>query len=221
MNLLLNALIKYLAGLILMAVLIFVPAGSFSFMNGWLLLALLFVPMLFLGIFLYVKAPELLKKRLNAKEKQSGQKWVVALSGLLFLASFIVAGLDHRFGWTSIPKIYVGAAAVVLLLSYMLYAEVMKENAYLSRTIEVQEGQKVIDTGLYGIVRHPMYTATVMLFLCMPVVLGSLFSLMIMLFYPVLIIVRIVQEEKYLEEHLEGYYEYELKVRYRLLPHFW
>lgn len=221
MNLLVNALVKYLAGFALMAALIFVPAGTVSFMNGWLLMVLLFVPMLFLGIYLYVKAPELLKKRLNTREKQSGQKWVVGLSGLLFVASFVVAGLDHRFGWTEIPKIYVGAGAVVLLLSYMLYAEVMKENAYLSRTIEVQEGQKVIDTGLYGIVRHPMYTATVMLFLCMPVVLGSLFALMIMLFYPVLIFVRIVQEEKYLEEHLDGYYEYELKVRYRLLPHFW
>lgn len=221
MKLLINGLIKYIIGVILAAALIFVPAGTVSFMNGWLLMALLFGPMLLLGIVLFLKAPELLEKRLNAKEKQSGQMWVVALSGLMFAASFVVAGLDYRFGWTEIPKIYVYAGAVVLVLSYMLYAEVMKENAYLSRTIEVQEGQKVIDTGLYGIVRHPMYTATVMLFLCMPVVLGSLFSLMIMLFYPVLIIVRIVKEEKYLEENLDGYYEYELKVRYRLLPHFW
>ena len=221
MNLLINGLIKFLVGFALMAALIFIPAGTVSFMNGWLLMGLLFVPMLILGVFLYAKAPDLLAKRLNAKEKQSGQKWVVALSGLLFVAAFVVAGLDHRFGWTEIPTIYVWSAAVVLVLSYMLYAEVMKENTYLSRTIEVQEGQKVIDTGLYGIVRHPMYTATVMLFLCMPVILGSLFSLMIMLFYPVLIIVRILQEEKYLEGHLDGYYEYELKVRYRLLPHFW
>ena len=221
MKLLINGLIKYIIGTILAAALIFVPAGTVSFMNGWLLMALLFGPMLLLGIVLFLKAPELLEKRLNAKEKQSGQMWIVALSGLMFAASFVVAGLDYRFGWTEIPKIYVCAGAVVLVLSYMLYAEVMKENAYLSRTIEVQEGQKVIDTGLYGIVRHPMYTATVMLFLCMPVVLGSLFSLMIMLFYPILIIVRIVKEEKYLEENLDGYYEYELKVRYRLLPHFW
>jgi len=221
MKLLINGLTKYLAGAVLMAVLIFVPAGTITYMNGWLLMGLLFVPMLFLGVFLYAKAPELLEKRLNAKEKLNGQKWIVALSGLMFVAAFVAAGLDYRFGWTEIPKIYVGAGAVVLLLSYLLYAEVMKENVYLSRTIEVQEGQKVIDTGLYGIVRHPMYTASVMLFLCMPVVLGSLISLLIMLFYPILIIARIIQEEKYLEENLEGYYEYELKVRYRLLPHFW
>ena len=221
MKLLLSALTKFLLGLILVGAILFLPAGSFSFTGGWLFIALLFIPMIFLGVALFVKAPDLLEKRLGAKEKENTQKGVVALSGLLFLAGFIVAGLDFRFGWSHVPTWLVITASVVLLVSYALYAEVMRENAYLSRTIEVQEGQKVVSTGLYGIVRHPMYAVTIWLFLSIPLVLGSFFSLLCFLPYPIIMVVRILNEEKVLTEGLDGYADYRKKVKYRLMPFIW
>ena len=221
MKLLLDALIKFAAGVALLGMLLFLPAGTLYYPNAWLFLALLFLPMLVLGAVLFVKAPELLKKRLNNKEKEKTQSKVVALSGLLFVGSFVLAGLDFRFGWSGLPVWLVVIAAVVQLAAYGMYAEVMRENAYLSRTVEVQENQKVIDTGLYGIVRHPMYSATVFLYLAMPLVLGSLPAFAVMLFYPVLIAARIRNEEQVLEEGLDGYREYKEKVRFRLVPFIW
>ena len=221
MKLLLNALIKFTLGLALVLALIFLPAGSFAYINGWLFLGLLFIPMLILGAVMFIRSPALLKKRLSAKEKESAQKGVVAVSGLLFVAGFIVAGLDHRFGWSDVPLWAVVSASAVLLISYALYAEVMRENAYLSRTIEVQKDQKIIDTGLYGIVRHPMYTATVWLFLAIPIVLGSLWSLLCFSLYVPVIAVRILNEEKVLSSGLEGYVEYKKRVKYRLFPYIW
>ena len=220
-KLLLSALTKFLLGLVLVGAILFLPAGSFSFVGGWLFIALLFIPMIFLGVFLFIKSPELLEKRLDAKEKESTQKGVVALSGLLFLAGFIVAGLDYRFAWSHVPTWLVIVASVILLASYALYAEVMRENAYLSRTIEVQEGQKVVSTGLYGIVRHPMYAVTVWLFLSIPLVLGSFFSLLCFLPYPIIMAVRILNEEKVLTNGLDGYADYKKKVKYRLIPFVW
>lgn len=220
-KLLINAGIKYFAGLLLIGMLIFLPAGTFEYWNGWLFIALLFIPMLALGVILLWKAPELLAKRLNTKEKEGQQKMVVALSGLVFLGAFIVAGLDFRFGWTHVPTWLIAVASVILLVSYGLYAEVMRENAYLSRTVEVQENQKVIDTGLYGIVRHPMYAATILLFLSFPLVLGSWISFGIFLVYPIVIGMRIKNEEVVLEQGLEGYSEYKKRVKYRLLPFVW
>lgn len=221
MKLLFSALTKFLLGLVLVGAILFLPAGSFAFMSGWLFIALLFIPMIFLGVALFVKAPDLLEKRLGAKEKEDTQKGVVALSGLLFLAGFIVAGLDYRFGWSHVPTWLVITASVVLLVSYALYAEVMRENAYLSRTVEVQEGQKVVSTGLYGIVRHPMYAVTVWLFLSIPLVLGSFWSLLCFAHYPILIVVRILNEEKVLTAGLAGYADYKKKVKYRLIPFIW
>jgi len=220
-KLLISALTKFLAGLILMGLGLFLPAGTWNYPNAWLFLGLLFIPMLMLGVILFVKAPELLEKRLQSKEKESTQKGVVAVSGLMFLGSFVLAGLDFRFGWTNVPSWVVAVAAVVLLASYGMYGEVMRENAYLSRTVEVQENQKVIDTGLYGVIRHPMYTATIFLFLAMPVVLGSWLAFAVMLLYPVVIVARIGNEEKVLEEGLPGYMEYKKKVKYRLVPFVW
>ena len=219
--LLLQALIKFLAGLILFGLLLFLPAGTFEYWNAWVLIAALFGPMLVLGTVLLIKSPELLAKRLATKEKESQQKTVVALSALMFLASFILAGLDFRYGWTSLPSWTVWAATGVLLLSYLMYAEVMRENAYLSRTIEVQDNQKVIDTGLYGIVRHPMYSATVFLFLSMPLILGSMMSFVVMLVYIPIINARIKNEEKVLSEGLPGYQEYKQKVRSKVIPFIW
>lgn len=219
--LLLQALIKFLAGLILFGLLLFLPAGTFEYWNAWVLIAALFGPMLVLGTVLLIKSPELLAKRLASKEKESQQKTVVALSALMFLASFILAGLDFRYGWTSLPSWTVWAATGVLLLSYLMYAEVMRENAYLSRIIEVQENQKVIDTGLYGIVRHPMYSATVFLFLSMPLILGSMMSFVVMLVYIPIINARIKNEEKVLSEGLPGYQEYKQKVRSKVIPFIW
>ena len=216
-----NATIKYIAGLVLVAALLFLPAGTFHYPNGWMFIALLFIPMFFLGVFLLIKSPQLLEKRLQSKEKRSVQSKVVAFSGIAFLLSFIMAGIDFRFGFTSVPKAVVFAASVMLLVSYGLYAEVMRENIYLSRTIEVQENQKVIDTGLYAVVRHPMYMATILLFLSIPVVLGSWISFVIMLVYPSFIITRIKDEEQLLEKELEGYAEYKKKVKYRLIPFVW
>lgn len=221
MKLALSALIKFTFGLALVGALLFLPAGSLAFFNAWLFIGLLFVPMLILGIVLLVKSPDLLKKRLDAKEKQNAQKGVVAISALLFLAGFIVAGLDFRFGWSHMPAWAVAVASAILLISYALYAEVMRENAYLSRTIEVQNGQKVVDTGLYGIVRHPMYAVTIWLFLAIPVLLGSLYALLCFLPYIPVIVVRIHNEEKLLSAELDGYEEYKKRVKYRLLPLIW
>jgi protein-S-isoprenylcysteine O-methyltransferase Ste14 len=221
MKLFIQAVTKFSLGVILIGLLIFLPAGTLSFFNGWLFMGLLFVPMFIAGIVMILKNPELLKSRLDAKEKQKEQDLVVKLSGLMFLAGFIVAGLGFRFGWYTLPKGVVIGASVVFILAYILYAEVLRENTYLSRTIEVQEGQTVIDTGLYGIVRHPMYSVTLLLFLSMPLVLGSLISFFVFLLYPVIIIFRIIYEEKLLEKELAGYIEYKKKVKYRLIPFIW
>jgi protein-S-isoprenylcysteine O-methyltransferase Ste14 len=221
MKLALSALIKFTFGLALVGALLFLPAGSLAFFNAWLFIGLLFVPMLILGIVLLLRSPDLLKKRLDAKEKQNAQKGVVAISALLFLAGFIVAGLDFRFGWSHMPAWAVAVASAILLISYALYCEVMRENAYLSRTIEVQNGQKVVDTGLYGIVRHPMYAVTIWLFLAIPVILGSLYALLCFLPYIPVIVVRILNEEKLLSAELDGYEEYKKRVKYRLLPLIW
>ena len=216
-----SAGIKLLMGLVLVGLLIFLPAGTMDFFNGWLLVAVLFVPMLIAGVVMVICSPDLLRKRLNAKEKESEQKSVVALSGIMFVVAFVVAGLNYRYEWMVMPVWAVWSAAVLFLFSYLMYAEVLRENAYLSRTIEVQEGQRVIDTGLYGIVRHPMYLATVLLFLSMPLVLGSLPSFVIMLVYIPLIVKRIKNEETVLLDGLDGYDAYCKKVKYRLLPLVW
>ena len=220
-KLLFSALIKFSIGILFVGLILFLPAGTFDFFNAWLFMGLLFIPMFILGIFLFVKSPELLEKRLNAKEKENTQKGVVGFSAILFLASFLIAGFDFRFGWTSVSLWCVILASVILLVSYALYAEVMRENIYLSRTIEVQENQKVIDTGLYGIIRHPMYAVTIWLFLSIPVVLGSWWALLCMAPYPFLIAIRILNEEKVLENNLSGYKEYKAKVKYRLVPFIW
>ena len=220
-KLLAQGLLKMLSGMLIVALVLFLPAGSWNYFNGWLFCGLLFLPMLVLGALLLWKAPALLEKRLNTKEQEKTQMAVVAVSSLLFLAAFVAAGLDFRFGWTHVPIWLVCLAAVLQLAAYGLYAEVMRENAWLSRTVEVQENQKVIDTGLYGIVRHPMYTSTILLFLAMPLVLGSWLSFAIMLLYPVILLFRIRNEEKVLEVGLEGYTEYKQRVRYRLIPHIW
>ncbi|MBQ2734558.1 MAG: isoprenylcysteine carboxylmethyltransferase family protein [Clostridia bacterium] len=221
MKLALRALIKYLVGLVLVGTMLFLPAGSFAYANGWLFLGLLFLPMFALGLVLLFKAPGLLEKRLDAKEQETTQKGVLAVSALLFVGGFVVAGLDYRFGWSHVPLWVVTVAAVILLVSYALYAEIMRENAYLSRTVEVQAGQRVVDTGLYGIVRHPMYAVTVWLFLSIPVVLGSWWSLLCFLPYVVVIVVRIGNEERVLEAGLSGYADYKKRVKYRLLPFIW
>ena len=221
MKLACNALIKFTVGLLLVGVLLFLPAGSFEYINGWLFIGLLFIPMLILGVVLLIKSPDLLKKRLGAREKENTQKGVVAVSGILFVIGFAVAGLDFRFGWSEVPLWVVIASSIVLLISYALYAEVMRENAYLSRTIEVQEDQKVVDTGLYGIVRHPMYSVTLWLFLSIPLVLGSWWSFICFAPYIAVIVVRIINEEKVLEKGLQGYTEYKKRVKYRILPFIW
>ena len=216
-----QAIGKLLLGVILVGALIFLPAGTLQFFNGWLLMAILFIPMFLAGLVMMAKNPGLLKSRLNAKEKEQEQSQVVKLSGLMFLAGFIVAGLDYRFGWLPLPRAVSHVAAVLFLTAYVLYAEVLRENSFLSRTIEVQEGQTVVDTGLYGIVRHPMYAVTLLLFLSMPLVLGSLISFAIFLVYPFIIAKRIRNEEKVLEEQLPGYREYKQKVKYRMIPFIW
>lgn len=221
MKLLLQALTKYLAGLVMVGLLLFLPAGTLDYPNGWLLCGLLFIPMLILGTALFLKAPALLEKRLRSKESQAEQRQVITLSLLMFVGGFVLAGLDFRFQWTAVPRWLVMAASVLLLVSYALYAEVMRENAYLSRTVEVQAGQKVIDTGLYGIVRHPMYAATALLFLSMPLVLGSWVAFAVFLIYPALLVKRIKSEEALLERELPGYADYKKKVKYRMIPFFW
>ena len=220
-TLLKQALIKFTAGIILTALLLFIPAGSFAYWQGWVLMAVLFIPMSVAGIIMLVKSPDLLRKRLNAKEKEDEQKAVVALSGLLFILSFITAGLNWRFDWRVLPNWSILTAATVFIASYLIYAEVLRENEYLSRTIEVQTGQKVIDRGLYGIVRHPMYMATIMLFLSMPLILGSPISFIIMLGYIPVIGKRMRNEEEVLENALEGYKEYKTRVRYKVIPFIW
>ena len=216
-----GAITKFMLGVALVGVLIFLPAGTFFFFNGWLLMGILFVSMFLAGIVMMFKNPDLLKSRLNAKEKQQEQSLVVKLSGLMFLSGFIVAGLGVRFHWYVLPIGVEVGAAMVFLVAYILYAEVLRENTYLGRTIEVQENQKVIDTGLYGIVRHPMYATTLLLFLSMPIVLGSVYAFLIFLVYPFIIAKRIKYEEKFLEEELNGYREYKQKVKYRLIPFIW
>ncbi len=220
-SLFLQAVSKFLLGVVLVGVLIFLPAGTLRFSGGWLLMGILFLPMFGAGIVMLIKNPELLQKRLQAKEQEKTQGLVVKLSGLMFLAGFVLAGLDFRFDWFPMPGWVSWIGTVIFLLSYLLYAEVLRENTYLSRTIEVQENQKVIDTGLYGIVRHPMYSATVVLFLSIPLVLGSLISLAVFLAYPFLIAKRIQNEEEVLSAGLEGYTDYLKKVKYRLIPFIW
>ena len=221
MKLWIQALAKFIFGIILIGVLIFLPAGTLSFFHGWLFMGLLFVPMFFAGLVMMFTNPNLLKSRLNAKEKQRDQSTVIKLSGLMFLAGFIVAGLNFRFDWFTLPRGVVIGASVVFLAAYILYAEVLRENTYLSRTIEVQDHQKVIDTGLYAVVRHPMYSATLLLFLSMPLVLGSIYAFLIFLAYPFIIAKRIKGEEEFLEKELKGYREYKQKVKNRLLPFVW
>ena len=216
-----QAIIKFLSGVILVGLLIFLPAGTFSFSNGWLFMGILFVPMFLSGMVMLFKNPELLKKRLNAKEKQKEQNIVIKLSAIMFLAGFIIAGLDFRFGWCTLPDGVIIVATTIFLLAYILYARVLRENEYLGRTIEVYENQKVIDTGLYGIVRHPMYSITLLLFLTIPLILGSIYSFLIFLSYPFIIIKRIKCEELFLENELKGYLEYKQKVKYRLIPFIW
>ena len=221
MKLLMEALIKFACGLLLVGLLIFLPAGTLAYPYGWLFIGLLFVPMLIAGFVMLYKSPDLLKKRLDGKEKQGKQKGVVALSGLMFVAGFAVAGLDFRFGWSNMPTWVVITASVLFLIAYALYAEVMRENAYLSRTVKVEEGQTVVDTGLYGIVRHPMYAVTILLFMMIPLMLGSWYALIAFAFYPAIIIVRLKDEEKLLAKELPGYTEYQQKVKYRIVPFIW
>jgi protein-S-isoprenylcysteine O-methyltransferase Ste14 len=221
LKLFIGALLKFLLGVVLVGLLIFLPAGTFSFFNGWLLMGILFMPMFIAGLVMMVKNPNLLKSRLNAKEKQEEQSLVVKLSGLMFLLGFIISGLNFRFKWHSLSPTVSCVAAIIFLLSYLLYGEVLRENTYLSRTIKVEENQKVIDTGLYSLVRHPMYSATLLLFLSIPIVLGSVYAFLIFLFYPFIIGVRIKNEEALLLKELSGYKEYTKKVRYRLIPFIW
>lgn len=221
MKLRIEALTKFICGLLLVGLLIFLPAGTFCYTYGWLFLVLLFAPMLIAGFVMLYKSPELLKKRLDAKEKQGTQKGVVAFSGIMFIAGFVVAGLDFRFGWSYMPTWVVVTASVLFLVAYALYAEVMRENAYLSRTIKVEEGQTVVDTGMYGIVRHPMYAVTILLFLMIPLVLGSWYALIVFAFYPAIIVVRLKDEEELLTRELPGYIAYKRKVKYRIIPFIW
>ena len=221
MKLFFEALTKFACGLLLVGLLIFLPAGTIAYIDGWLFIGLLFVPMLIAGFVMLAKSPEFLKKRLDAKEKQAAQKCVLVFSGLMFIAGFVVAGLDFRFGWSHMPDWVVIIASVLFLAAYALYAEVMRENAYLSRTIKVEEGQTVVDTGLYGIVRHPMYAVTILLFLMIPLVLGSWYALIVFAFYPAIIIVRLKDEEELLTRELAGYAAYKQKVKYRILPFIW
>ena len=220
-KLFISAITKFLLGVILVGLLLFLPAGTLNWFGGWLFMAILFIPMFCAGVVMMIKNPGLLASRLDAKEKRGKQSTVVKLSGLMFLCGFIVAGLGVRFDWFVLPTPVCIGGAVVFIIAYILYAEVLRENTYLSRTIEVREGQKVIDTGLYGIVRHPMYSVTLLLFLSMPIVLGSVWSFLIFLVYPFIIAARLKDEEKFLEEELEGYREYKHKVKYRLIPFVW
>lgn len=221
MKLLINALTKFVLGLLLVGVMLFLPAWTFNFYNAWIFIGILFVPVLIMGVVLFIKAPTLLEKRLNHKEKEKTQKGVIALSGLMFPAGFVLSALDFRFAWSSVPLWLVIFDSVLFLLGYAMFAEVTRENAYLSRTVEVQQGQKLVDTGLYGIVRHPMYLATLFMFLPMPLILGSVWGLIPFALYPVIIVIRILNEEKVLTSSLEGYDKYKTRVKYRLIPFVW
>lgn len=221
MKLLLSALAKLIVGLGLIVALLFGPAGTFDYAGGWRLLGVLFVPMLLLGVALFIWAPDLLRSRLKSKEQRGTQKGVVALSGVLFVAAFVVAGLDYRFGWSKLPEWSIWLGSILFLVGYGLYGEVMRENRWLSRSVEVVEGQKVVSTGLYGIVRHPMYSVTIVMFLSMPIVLGSLWAFVVMLPYVVIVALRALDEERLLTSELDGYKEYCTKVRWRLLPFVW
>lgn len=216
-----EAVSKFVLGIILVGVLLFVPANTIKYWNGWLFMAIIFIPILIVGIILMIKSPNLLKSRLNSKEKETSQKSVVALSALMFLLGFIIAGLNYRFKLIQLPNIVVIIASIILIISYLVYVEVLRENAFLSRTIEIQKNQKLIDTGLYGIVRHPMYATTIFLFLSIPLVLGSLISFILFLLYPFIIIKRINNEEQFLEKELKGYKEYKKKVKYKMIPFIW
>ena len=220
-KLFLQAIIKYVFGVLIVGCLLFIPANSFDYWNGLLFMGLLFIPMFIAGIILMIKNPELLRKRLNAKEQENEQKWVLLFSGLMFIAGFIVAGLNYKYKWIEMPNVVIIISSILFIIAYILYAEVLRENTYLSRTIEVQENQKVIDTGLYGIVRHPMYSVTIILFLTMPLILGSIISFIIFLIYPIIIGKRIKNEEKVLEKDLKGYTEYTKKVKYKVIPFLW
>lgn len=216
-----QAIIKFVLGVVIIGLLIFLPAGTLNYWNGWLFMGLLFIPMFVAGIILMIKNPELLIKRLNTKEKESEQKTVLLYSALMFISGFVVAGLDFRYSLVVVPNIVAIIASILFVLAYLMYAEVLRENTYLSRTIEVQEDQKVIDTGLYGIIRHPMYLATILLFLSMPLILGSIISFVVFLVYPVIIAKRINNEETVLEKELPGYSEYKTKVKYKMIPYIW
>ena len=220
-KLFIQAITKFVFGFIIIALLLFIPAGTLNYLNAWLFIGILFVPMFIVGIILMIKNPDLLRKRLNSKEKEAEQGILLLLGGVMFICGFVVAGLNYRFEWIILPKYIVYIGTIIFLLAYVLYAEVLRENMYLSRIIEVQENQKVIDTGLYGIVRHPMYLSTILLFLSIPLVLGSLFSFLIFMIYPFIIAKRIKNEEKVLEEGLKGYLEYKEKVRYKMIPFIW
>ena len=220
-KLFIQAITKFIFGFLIIGLLLFIPAGTLNYWNAWLFICILFVPMFIVGIILMIKSPELLRKRLNSKEKESKQEILLLLSGVMFISGFVVSGLNYRFEWIILPKWIIFIATIIFLLAYVLYAEVLRENMYLSRIIEVQENQKVIDTGLYGIVRHPMYSSTILLFLSIPLVLGSLFSFLIFLLYPIIIVKRIKNEEQVLEQGLKGYLEYKKKVKYRLIPFIW
>ena len=221
LKLLLNGLIKFLCGFLIVSLLIFLPAGTFNYINGWFFISVMFIPIFIMGIVLLFKAPDLLKKRLDSREEDNTQKGVVLFSVFIFLGGFIVAGLDFRFRWSYVPKSVTIISSIIFLVSYALYAIVMRENAYLSRTVKVEENQKVIDTGLYGIVRHPMYTATIIMFLMIPLILGSWWAFVIFLLYPLVIVMRVLDEEKILTNKLNGYKEYKQKVKYRLIPFIW
>ncbi len=216
-----SAIIKYILGVLIVGLLIFLPAGSFKFYNGWLFMIILFIPMFLAGIVMMIKDPNLLKSRLDAREKESEQKEVIALSGIMFILGFVISGLNYRFAWIILPKWVIIVSSILFLISYILYAEVLRENSFLSRTIGVQKGQKVIDSGLYSVVRHPMYMITLVLFLMIPLILGSIISFVIFLMYPFIIVKRINNEEKVLEKELVGYKEYQNKVKYKLIPFIW
>ena len=220
-KLFIQAITKFVFGFIIIALLLFIPAGTLNYWNAWLFIGILFVPMFIAGIILMIKNPDLLRKRLNAKEKEDEQKTILLLGGIMFICGFVVSGLNYRFEWVILPKWIIVVATIIFLFAYVLYAEVLRENAYLSRTVEIQENQKVIDTGLYGIVRHPMYSSTILLFLSMPLVLGSLFAFVIFLVYPIIIAKRIRNEEQVLERGLTGYSEYKNKVKYKVIPFIW
>jgi protein-S-isoprenylcysteine O-methyltransferase Ste14 len=221
MKLAINALVKFLFGVLIVGILIFIPAGSIEYFNGWLFMGLLFIPLLILGVYLFIKKPKLLERRLNNKEKIGTQKFVVFVSALLFICGFVVCGLDYKYGWSSIPNYVVIISSIILIVGYLLYVEVLKENEYLLRTVEVERNQKLIDTGLYGLIRHPMYLSVILMFLSIPLILGSLYAFYIFLIFPIVLIIRLHNEEKILVKELKGYSKYKLKVKYKLIPYIW